>query len=65
MRYRNRQHQLLDNLDATLSTLERIVNRQEPIEAYRVNIGKAKAIVEDIRSIVEAEPMSPSEINKY
>lgn len=64
MRNRNLLNQKLDNLEATLTTLQQIVNRQSPIETYRVNLGKAKGLVEDIRSMVEAENMSPSEINK-
>lgn len=64
MRNRNLLNQKLDNLEATLTTLQQIVNRQSPIETYRVNLGKAKSLVEDVRSMVEAENMSPSEINK-
>lgn len=64
MRYRNRLNGLLDKLDGTLVNLERIVNRQEPIESYRINIGKAQALTEEIRSIVEAEPVAPNEINR-
>jgi len=64
MRNRNLLNNKLDNLEATLTTLQQIVNRQAPIETYRVNLIKAKGLVEDIRSMVEAENMSPSEINK-
>lgn len=64
MRNRNLLNNKLDNLEATLNTLQQIVNRQAPIETYKVNLGRAKGLVEDIRSMVEAENMSPSEINK-
>lgn len=64
MRNRNLINNKLDNLEATLNTLQQIVNRQSPIETYKVNLGRAKGLVEDIRSMVEAENMSPSEINK-
>ena len=65
MRNRNLLDRKLATLDGTLTTLQNIVNTQQPIETYKVNIGKAQAIVEEIRDMIEAEPMSPSEINKY
>jgi len=65
MRNRNLLDRKLEVLEGTLTILQNIVNTQQPIEVYKINIGKAQAIVEDIRSMIEAEPMSPSEINKY
>jgi hypothetical protein len=65
MRNRNLLDRKLATLDGTLTTLQNIVNTQQPIEAYKINIGKAQAIVEELRDMIEAEPMSPSEINKY
>lgn len=65
MRNRNLLDRKLETLESTLTVLQNIVNTQQPIETYKINIGKAQAIVEEIRSMVEAEPMSPSEINKY
>lgn len=64
MRNRNLLNQKLDNLEATLVTLQQIVNRQSPIESYKANIVKAQGLVEDIKDMVEREPMSPGEINK-
>ena len=65
MRNRNLLDRKLATLEGTLTTLQNIVNTQQPIETYKINIGKAQAIVEEIRDMIEAEPMSPSEINKY
>jgi len=65
MRNRNLLDRKLQTLEGTLITLQNIVNTQQPIETYKINIGKAQAIVEEIRDMIEAEPMSPSEINKY
>ena len=48
----------LDSLESTLTNLQRIVNTQEPIETYRINIIKAQGLVEDIKSFVEREPKS-------
>ena len=65
MRNRNLLDRKLGVLEGTLTILQNIVNTQQPIEVYKINIGKAQAIVEEIRDMIEAEPMSPSEINKY
>lgn len=65
MRNRNLLDRKLETLESTLIVLQNIVNTQQPIETYKINIGKAQAIVEEIRDMVESEPMSPSEINKY
>ncbi len=64
MRNRNLFTKKLDTLETTLITLRQIVNRQSPIETYKINIVKAQGIVEDIKDMVENEPMSPGEINK-
>jgi hypothetical protein len=64
MRNRNLLNRKLDNLEATLITLQQIVNRQSPIETYKANIVKAQGLVEDIKDMVEREPMSPGEMNK-
>lgn len=64
MRNRLLLYKKLETLDHTLINLQRIVNTQEPIESYRVNIGKAQDLVEDIRSMIEREPHSPQEQNR-
>ena len=64
MRNRNLVNRKLDQLETTLITLQQIVNRQSPIESYKVNIVKAQGIVNDLRDMVEREPMSPTELNK-
>jgi hypothetical protein len=65
MRNRNLINRKLDNLEATLKTLNSIVNTQSPIESYRANLVKAEGIVDELRSMVEAEPMASNELNKY
>jgi len=64
MRNRNLINRKLDNLETTLITLQQIVNRQSPIEAYKANIIKAQGLVSDLRDMVEAEPIAPTELNK-
>lgn len=64
MRNRNLVNRKLDQLETTLITLQQIVNRQSPIESYKANIIKAQGLVEDLKDMVEAEPMNPTELNK-
>jgi|TARA_R110000744_G_scaffold73990_1_gene147919 DNA-binding protein H-NS len=64
MRNRNLLDRKLSILEGTLTVLENIVNTQQPIESYKINIVKAQGVVEEIRDMIEAEPMSPSEMNK-
>ena len=64
MRNRNLVNRKLDQLETTLITLQQIVNRQSPIESYKANIIKAQGLVDDLRDMVEREPMSSSELNK-
>lgn len=65
MRNRNLLNRKVESLESTLTNLRRIVNTQQPIETYIVNIGKAAALVEDIRDMIEQEPMSPNELNRF
>ena len=64
MRNRNLIYNKIEVLQSILINLRRIVNTQEPIESYKVQIGKAEALVEEIRDIVESQPFSPSELNR-
>ena len=63
MRNRNLINRKLESLNATLANLRRIVNTQEPIETYIININRAMSTVEEIQSFVEKEPFSPEERN--
>ena len=63
MRNRNLLNRKLENLEATLITLQRIVNTQESIEVYKINIGRGLALIEELKDMVEMEPMAPGEIN--
>lgn len=64
MRNRNLINRKLENLESTLIALRGIVNTQQPIETYKVNIGKALSTLEELKDMVEMEPMDPNEINK-
>jgi len=65
MRNRNLVNRKLDNLESTLINLQRIVNTQEPIESYRANIIKAQGLLSDIKDMIESQPLTPSELNRY
>jgi hypothetical protein len=57
MRNRNLLNRKLENLESTLINLQRIVNTQESIEVYKINIGRGLALVEELKDMVEMEPM--------
>ena len=63
---RNRELMLkkVETIEAILINLQRIVNTQEPVEVYRKNVDKGLGIVEDMKSMIEAEPLAPNEINR-
>tara|TARA_R110000772_G_C13029150_1_gene411495 strand:- start:128 stop:331 length:204 start_codon:yes stop_codon:yes gene_type:complete len=63
MRNRELVYRKLESLEHILINLQRIVNTQEPIESYKVNILKAQGIVDDVRTMIEREPRSHSEQN--
>jgi hypothetical protein len=55
----------VEYLESTLINLQRIVKTQEPVEVYIQNIEKGLEVIEDLKSMIEAEPMSPNEVNKF
>jgi hypothetical protein len=65
MRNRNLMYKKVEILEATLINLQRIVNTQEPIDIYRQNIDKGLRIIEDMKSMIEAEPLAPGENNRF
>tara|TARA_B110000503_G_C7139102_1_gene410128 strand:+ start:2103 stop:2288 length:186 start_codon:yes stop_codon:yes gene_type:complete len=56
--YINKQ---LDNLEGTLSALRGIVSKQEPLETYLKGLEKAEALIDEIRSQIENEPITSHE----
>jgi hypothetical protein len=65
MRNRNLMQKKVEYLESTLINLQRIVKTQEPVEVYIQNIEKGLEVVEDLKSMIEAEPMSPNEVNRF
>jgi hypothetical protein len=65
MRNRQLMHKKIEYLESTLINLLRIINTQESKEVYIQNINKGLEVIDDIRSMVEAEPLSPNELNRF
>lgn len=63
MRNRSTILRKLEQLGGVIRILKGIVNRQEPIESYVLNINKAENLLEEIMDFVETENMSPQERN--
>ena len=65
MRNRSLMQKKVEYLESTLINLQRIVKTQEPVEVYTQNIEKGLEVIEDLKSMIEAEPMSPNEVNRF
>ena len=65
MRNRNLMQKKVEYLESTLINLQRIVKTKEPVEVYLQNIEKGLEVIEDIKSMIEAEPLSPNEVNRF
>jgi hypothetical protein len=65
MRNRSLMQKKVEFLESTLINLQRIVKTKEPVEVYIQNIEKGLEVLEDIKSMIEAEPLSPNEVNRF
>lgn len=65
MRNRDLMQKKIEYLESTLINLQRIVKTQEPIDVYVQNVQKGLDIIDDLRSMIEAETLSPNEVNKF
>lgn len=65
MRNRDLMQKKIEFLESILINLQRIVKTQEPLEVYITNLEKGLDIVEDLKSMIESEPLSPGEVNKF
>ncbi len=65
MRNRSLMQKKVEYLESTLINLQRIVKTKEPVEVYLQNIEKGLDVIEDLKSMIEAEPLSPNEVNKF
>ena len=48
----------LETLEHVLINLQRIVNTNEPVSTYKIGIEKGQGLVEELRTMIEREPMT-------
>jgi len=58
MRNRELINRKLETLDHVLINLQRIVNTNEPISTYKIGIEKGQELVEELKTMIEREPMT-------
>ena len=63
MRTRSTILRKLEQLGGVIRILKGIVNRQEPIETYIININKAENLLEEVTDFIETENMTAQERN--
>ena len=64
MRSREYLFKRIENLEAKLKTLNFLLKRGSTVGEFEYEIKFCEEILEDIKSVIEREPMSPNEINK-
>lgn len=64
MRSREYLFKKIEHLEARLKTLHFLTQRGSTKGEFRAEIEIAEEILSEIKSVVEREPMSPSEINR-
>lgn len=62
MRYRDQVISRVEVLESTLKTLRQIVQRQEPIKTYVDTIEKAEAQLEEVKELIQLEPITSNEV---
>jgi hypothetical protein len=65
MRNRQLMQKRIEYLESSLINLQRMVKVGSPIKDFITEIEKDLNLIEDIKSMIESEPMSPGEINKF
>tara|TARA_B110000977_G_scaffold151020_1_gene191573 strand:+ start:1274 stop:1456 length:183 start_codon:yes stop_codon:yes gene_type:complete len=58
MRNRELINRKLETLEHVLINLQRIVNTNEPVSAYKISIEKGQELVDELRTMIEREPMT-------
>jgi hypothetical protein len=65
MKHRDYILKKVEYIESTLINLQRIVKTQESIETYIQTIDRGLEYLEDLKSAIEAEPLSSNEINLF
>lgn len=64
MRNRQLMQKKVEYLESSLINLQRMVKTGSPVKDFISEIGRDLDLIEDLKSMIEAEPLSPGEINK-
>lgn len=54
----------IENIEGFIKTLRRIVLRNEPIETYLNFLERSEITLDEVKSMIEREDLSPNELNK-
>lgn len=54
----------IENIEGFMKTLRRIVLRNEPIETYLNFLERSEITLDEVKSMIEREDLSPNELNK-
>ena len=54
----------IENIEGFLKTLRRIILRNEPIETYLNFLERSEITLDEVKSMIEREDLSPNELNK-
>lgn len=65
MKARELIHKRLDQIENRLKTLTFMVNRGSNVREFIAEIKNTEEIVGEIKDMIEREPRTPNEINRY
>jgi hypothetical protein len=65
MKARELIHKRLDQIENRLKTLTFMVNRGSNVREFIAEIKNAEELVGELKDMIEREPRTPNEINRY
>tara|TARA_Y100000385_G_scaffold139472_1_gene144914 strand:- start:2469 stop:2666 length:198 start_codon:yes stop_codon:yes gene_type:complete len=65
MKARELIHKRLDQIENRLKTLSFMVNRGSNVREFITEIKNTEEIVGELKDMIEREPRTPNEINRY
>lgn len=65
MRNREYVYGKLESLDSILTKIKYLINTSNSVQDIFNNIEYGKELIDEIKSQIENEPMSPNELNKF
>jgi hypothetical protein len=65
MRNRDLVFTKIERLEGIMKTLKVMTTRPNTtVEDFHITVNNAESILEDLKSMIEREPMSPNEVNR-